>query len=73
MEKRYCYEIWIEGDLGQQWAEWFGGLAIQPGPKGETILRGRIADQAALMGTLNKIHSLNLLLISVARIDESGK
>lgn len=65
MEKLDCYEIMIEGDLGEEWAEWFDGLVIQPGPDGQTILRGMLVDQAALLGVLYKIHALNLKLISV--------
>ena len=50
-----------------RWSEWFEGLALQADPDGETILRGRLIDQAALFGVLTKIHALNLVLISVYR------
>jgi hypothetical protein len=36
---------------------------------GETILTGRVADQAALHGLLIRIRDLNLTLLSVERIN----
>ena len=37
---------------------------------GETVLSGRIVDQAALMGILNKLNRLNLALLSINEIKE---
>jgi hypothetical protein len=65
---RECYEICIEGYLASRWTEWFEGLNITQTESGETILSGRVADQAALHGLLAKIRDLNLTLISVNRI-----
>lgn len=67
------YEIQIEGELGDMWANWFEGLSIRNEPSREndptiTILSGTIADQPALYAVLNKIRDLNLILISVRRI-----
>ncbi len=67
MEKRYIYEIRVEGHLTDRWADWFDGLAIRNEPNGETVLTGQVDDQAALFGMLNKIHELNLVLIAVCR------
>jgi hypothetical protein len=67
MDKSFIYEIRIEGCLTDRWSDWFDGLAIRSEPNGETILVGLICDQAALFGMLNKIHALNLSLISVIR------
>ncbi|RPI30090.1 MAG: hypothetical protein EHM70_14725 [Chloroflexota bacterium] len=67
MDKSYEYEIHVEGYLSDQWSDWFEGLAIQHDPNDETILIGSLSDQAALYGVLNKIHALNLTLISVLR------
>ncbi len=60
-----CYEICIGAQLGPGWSEWLEDLEMQPCGKNRTILRGRIADQAALLGILNKLCRLNLPLISV--------
>jgi hypothetical protein len=67
MDKPYIYEIRVEGHLTNRWSEWFEGLTIHNATNGETILSGSITDQAALFGALNKIHALNLTLISVSR------
>jgi hypothetical protein len=63
----YWYEIRVEGQLTDRWSDWFDGLAIQSGPANETTLSGWIADQAALLGVLTRIHNLNLTLIAVNR------
>jgi hypothetical protein len=67
MNRIYVYEIRVEGQLSDQWTDWFDGLSIQSQSKGITILRGPLPDQAALYGVLTKIHMLNLSLISVKR------
>ena len=67
MNKPYVYEICVEGHLSENWSDWFEGLTIHNEPSGETVLSGSFVDQAALFGTLTKIHSLNLMLISVNR------
>ena len=67
IDKPKYYEIRIEGHLTKRWSAWFEGLKIFNEPTGETLLSGSFVDQAALFGTLAKIHSLNLTLISVKR------
>lgn len=61
------YEICVEGHLVEHWSDWFEGLAIYNDPAGNVSLTGLLTDQAALFGVLNKIHDLNLILISVSR------
>ena len=68
MDGPYYYEIRVEGHLTGRWSDWFEALAVHAEPNGETILSGRLADQAALFGVLAKIHNLNLVLISVKRM-----
>ena len=59
-------EICIKGRITARWSEWFGGLTIDhSGPDG-TILRGVVADQAALYGILARLRDLGLPLISVS-------
>ena len=65
MDRLCIYEIRVEGHLSDRWSDWFDGLAIRNEPNGETKLSGALADQSALFGVLNKIHALNLILISV--------
>lgn len=73
MDKPHFYEIRVEGHLTDRWSEWFDGLAIQADPNGETILSGLLSDQAALFGVLNKIHALNLSLVSVTRSPQKNE
>lgn len=68
MDNLYIYEIRVKGFLPDRWSDWFDGLTIQEGPNGETCLSGFLTDQAALLGILNKIHALNLTLLSVNRM-----
>ena len=63
------YEIRIQGTLDFRWEEWFEGLSVMHTKTHETILSGRIADQAALHGVLARIRDLNLTLLSVKRIE----
>lgn len=61
-------EIRITGHLKPDWSDWFGALIISNEANGETILRGQIPDQSALLGLLNRIHALNLQLLSFSFI-----
>jgi len=59
------YEIRVEGHLGENALVWFEEFQIEYSPKGETILRGPIIDQAALHGILACIRDLGLTLTLV--------
>ena len=61
------YEIRVKGQLDQKWVSWLEGLEVQHLDGGEMLLCGRLVDQAALLGVLNKLSFLNLALISVNR------
>ena len=67
------YQIRIEGELGQEWADWFGSSAIAREGHGVTLLTCAVADQAALHGLLRKLRDLGLPLLSVNRIDKGGR
>ena len=68
------WEIRIRGHLHARWVDWFDGLAFSHMPDGTTVLRGPVADQAALHGLLGKVRDLGLPLVSVARVgpDRAG-
>lgn len=70
--KKEFYEIRVKGHLASFWSETFDGMQIALTPNGETILSGAVADQAALHGLLARIRDLNLILISVNRVDDVG-
>jgi hypothetical protein len=57
--------ITIEGHLDPTWSEWFDGLTITNMESGEAVLKGPIADQAALHGVLVKIRDMGLPLTEV--------
>jgi hypothetical protein len=62
-------EVRIKGNLRQDWSDWFGELIISNPSEGETILNGELPDQSALLGLLNRIHGLNLKLLSFSQSD----
>ncbi len=62
------YEIRVRGHLGARWAAWFDGMTLTPGGDGTTILRGPVADQAALHGLLARTRDTGLPLVSVSLI-----
>ena len=54
--------------MGQQWADWFGGLSITLDDDGDTVLTGPVVDQAALHGLLKKVRDLGMPLLSVNNV-----
>jgi hypothetical protein len=67
------YEIRIQGHLDSRWSAWFDGMALTNEASGETVLFGPVVDQAALHSLLIKVHTLNLTLISVLRIETDSQ
>lgn len=65
------YEIKVEGQLGDQWADWFGGATITLEDNGDTLITGPVVDQAALYGLLKKVRDLGMSLVSVKRVEPS--
>jgi hypothetical protein len=61
------YEFRVRGRLGQGLLASFEGFEAEVEPV-ETILRGDVADQAALHGVLEQIQSLGLELVEVRRV-----
>ena len=62
------YEFYLDVTLDERWSRWFEGVEID-GSESGTIIRGVLADEAALHGVLAKIRDLRLPLISVRRLD----
>jgi hypothetical protein len=63
------YEICFQGHLHSRWASWFDGLTVTDESDGTTLVKGQVADQAALHGLLRKLQDLGLPLLSVTRIE----
>ncbi len=65
------YQIRLQGHLGSEWADWFGGLTITLEEDGDTLLTGPVCDQAALFGLLKKVRGLGWPLVSVNPVRSS--
>jgi len=59
------YLIRLQGHLGREWTDWFGGMAVDLTEDGQTLLTGPVVDQAALHGLLKKVRDLGLPLLAV--------
>lgn len=59
------YEIRLKGHLDARWAAWFDGMTLTLECDGTTVIRGSVADQAALHGLLRRVRDLGLPLVSV--------
>jgi hypothetical protein len=64
------YEIRAKGHLGPRWEAWFDGLSLTAEAGGITVIRGAIADQAALHGVLQKLRDVGLELVSLTSIND---
>ena len=58
-------EIRIRGHIDQTWADWLDSFTLTHTEQGETILTGKVKDQAALYGLIAKLRDLGVKLISV--------
>ena len=65
----HIYHIRVKGNLDPKWADWFEGFLLTSQDDGETMLHGRVADQAALHGVLDRLNGLGLHLLLVAQVD----
>ena len=63
------YEIRLRGLLDPRWSSWFDGMDLTTADDGTTALRGRVTDQAALHGLLQKVRDLGVPLLSVTPLD----
>jgi hypothetical protein len=64
MSETERYEIRIQGRLDARWSAWFEGMEVVD-DEGSTLIRGQVADQAALHGLIQKVRDLGLPLLSV--------
>ncbi len=67
------YQFKIKGYLDQKYSTWFGHLQFDQTAEGDTLLIGRIPDQAAMYGIFSRIRDLGLTLISVNPINSDDK
>ncbi|HSF80634.1 MAG TPA: hypothetical protein VLA49_05350 [Anaerolineales bacterium] len=69
--KELHYEIRVAAHLDDAHASEFGGLSMTRLPEGETLISGRVVDQAALFGILLRIRDWGFPLVSVKRTTRS--
>ncbi|HWS34093.1 MAG TPA: hypothetical protein VN408_15285 [Actinoplanes sp.] len=62
------YELRIAGHFEPRWSVWFDGLTLTAEPDGTTLLRGELADQAALHGVLQRIRDAGLSILSITLV-----
>jgi hypothetical protein len=71
------YQIKIQGQLNQDWSDWFGGMDVSVEQHeigfSTTNLTGIVVDQPALHGILARIRDLGLPLLLVKLLEESEK
>ena len=59
------YRIQVKGHLAARWAARFDGMTLTPQDDGNTLIQGRVVDQAALHGLLAQIRDIGMPLLSV--------
>lgn len=62
------YEIRVKGHIPHRWTTWFEGLTLVNDDDGTTVIRGELADQAALHGVLAKLRDVGIPLVSIAQV-----
>ena len=63
------YQVIVGGELSDDAATVFKGMTLERSD-GNTILLGRIRDQAELQGLLTRISDLGLTLLSAKSLDD---
>jgi hypothetical protein len=58
-------EIHIDGRLDLLWIDWLDGFSLSYPGQNETVLTGKVTDQAALYGLIAKLRDLGVKLLSV--------
>lgn len=75
LDRPFCYQIKVPGELDESWADWDGRLTVtverKAGNTPVTTLTG-VLDQAALHSILRRLYSLGLPLISVICLECSS-
>lgn len=65
MEWRLDCRIRVAGELGQDLADWFDGVAVEPVGDGTTEIAGSLPDQAAMFGLLAAIRDFGIEVVLV--------
>ncbi len=68
---RRTYRLIVEGELGDELALAFPGMALTRAA-GSTVLAGAVRDQAELQGLLQRTTDLGLTLLEARAIEDAG-
>jgi hypothetical protein len=63
------YQIRVRGILDERWVDWFDHFTLTWINQNETLLSGKVKDQAELHGILSRIRDLGLDLLLVKKVD----
>jgi hypothetical protein len=69
MDQPACYRVWVQGTISERWREWFDEMEIQPAGEQATCLSGRVPDQAALLGLLQRLYTLGYPLVKIELLE----
>jgi len=73
MDEPSNYRIKVRGLLPDSWLDRVGNLEIVTITPQETILEGRLPDQAALNGVLDTLYELRLPILEVLCLEKRSK
>ncbi len=68
-DKEELYEFRVKDHMEDGWFRMFPGLTVKNVENGEVLITGFLPGQAGLHKVLERIQNLNLVLISVTRIE----
>ena len=69
----FLYEIRVKGRLSsEQWTDWFDDLTVTS-HRGDSTLRGRVPDHAALYGLIGRLRDLAVPLVAVKVLDADAQ
>ena len=76
MADQGLYQIQVQGWISERWRDWFEEMSITRDQTSNgvhiTMLTGEVADQAALLGLLQKLYTLGFPLLLVRRKEVDG-
>lgn len=76
MAELRTYQIRVQGGISERWTHWFEDMTLETrgdGGQVTTSLTGAVADQAALLGLLQKLYTLSLPLLLVRQEEVTDK
>lgn len=65
------YQLTVEGELSDRMCPAFAGMTLTR-ERGNTVLAGRVRDQAELQGLLQRVSDLGLTLLSAIAVEEEA-